>query len=416
MTDAAPQATSDPSKASDQVTAAAQTVASEPPPAWKPEPRQWSWKDLFTAPMLAFKPKCMVVSAVTLVLLGLWIMAFLQPVAGERPLYDQLKYSFESPAWLYIVGWLWTAVGLCIFSLGATLVSVFLKADLLDDEFLSFKEALQQFAPRIVPALLVPLFLLVLVTGVWGAIWLGSLVCSIPYAGSTLYALFWPLAYGAAVLGVLIAIAVVLAGFLFPGIVAIRRHGWFDNVVDTIEAVGTKPHLLVGSLILTYVLLRVAFGVGMGAIEGLSTVAKNLPSFATGNQVEQVDKVGSTFRTAWLRPLEVTALPLLAPERSDDSKSIEQMVARDEANNYSGFVKWGPGLVVAGWQTLIVALLVGYCLNLAIASGMLTYLWVREDDYWDEEDLQDLDQLAKELEEEAKRDDARAKTSSTIPD
>ena len=154
----------------------------------------------------------------------------------------------------------------------------------------------------------------------------------------------------------------------------------------------------------------------MGAIEGLSTVAKNLPSFATGNQVEQVDKVGSTFRTAWLRPLEVTALPLLAPERSDDSKSIEQMVARDEANNYSGFVKWGPGLVVAGWQTLIVALLVGYCLNLAIASGMLTYLWVREDDYWDEEDLQDLDQLAKELEEEAKRDDARAKTSSTIPD
>ena len=34
---------------------------------WKPEPRQWTWKDLFTAPMLAFKPKCMLVSVVTLV-------------------------------------------------------------------------------------------------------------------------------------------------------------------------------------------------------------------------------------------------------------------------------------------------------------------------------------------------------------
>ena len=126
--------------------------------------------------------------------------------------------------------------------------------------------------------------------------------------------------------------------------------------------------------------------------------------------------MASTRRIDWLRPLEITALPLLAPERSDDYKSIEQMVAHDEIGSYGGFVKWGPGLLVAGWQTLIVALLVGYCLNLAIASGMLTYLWVREDDYWDEEDLQDLDQLAKELEEEAKRDDARVKNSATIPD
>lgn len=397
--------------------AAAQTVPSEPPPAWKPEPRQWSWKDLFTAPMLAFKPKCMLVSAVTLLLVGLWVMGFTEPLFGSKnSLQSQLAWTFETKAWLYVVGWLWTAVGICIFSLGATFVSVFLKADLLDDEFLSFKEAWAQFTPRIVPALLVPLFLLVLVTGVWGAIWLGTLLCAIPYAGSTLYGLLWPLAYGAAVLGILIGIAVLLAAFLFPGIVAVRRHGWFDNVVDTIEAVGTKPHLLVGSLVLTYVLLRIAFGVGSGAVEGLSGVARNLPGFTAGSQVEQVDRTARFNRNTWMQPYEHSALPILDPAGDSVFRPIERLGARDEVESYSGFITWGPGLVAGAWQTLIVALLIGYCLNLALASGMLTYLWVREDDYWDEEDLQDLDQLAKELEEEAKRDDARAKTSSTIPD
>ena len=261
-----------------------------------------------------------------------------------------------------------------------------------------------------------PLFLLVLVTGRWGAIWLGSMVCSIPYDGSTLYAVLWPLAFGAAVLGVLVGIAVLLSGFLFSGIIAIRRHGWFDNVVDTIEAVGTKPHLLVGSLLLTYVLLRIAFGVGMGAVDGLSTVTRNLPAFASGNQVEQLDKVANVRRVAWLKPYEAVALPLLDPDQRGGSNSIEQIVARDEVESYPAFVKWGPGLIAAGWQTLVVALLIGYCLNLALAGGMLTYLWVREDDYWDDEDLQDLDQLAKELEDEAKREDARAKTLSTTTD
>ena len=90
------------------------------------------------------------------------------------------------------------------------------------------------------------------------------------------------------------------------------------------------------------------------------------------------------------------------------------MVEKDQVNSYSGFIQWGPGLIVAVWQTLIVGLLVGYCMNLALSGGMLTYLWVREDDYWDDEDLQDLDQLAKELEEEAKREDARGKTQVTV--
>jgi hypothetical protein len=398
------------------LSAAEQTVASEAPPAWKPEPRQWSWKDLFTAPMLAFKPKCMLISAVTLILVGLWVLAFTEPIGGSRSLYGQLKYSFDTPVWLDVVGWLWTAVGVVIFSLGATFVSVFLKADLLDDEFLSFKEAWVQYTPRVLPAILVPLFLLVLVTGVWGAIWLGSLVCSIPYAGSTLYALLWPLAFGAAILGVLIAIAVILSAFLFPGIIAVRRHGWFDNVVDTIEAVGTKPHLLVGSLILTYVLLLVSYNIGMKAVDSLSGIARSLPAFATGNQVQQVDQIAASRRTAWLRPFEPVVYPVLDPDRRNAAASFEFISQRDEAATYGGFITWGPGLIAACWQTLIVAFLVGYCLNLALAGGMLTYLWVREDDYWDDEDLQDLDQLAKELEDEAKREELRGKTQATVAD
>jgi len=53
---------------------------------------------------------------------------------------------------------------------------------------------------------------------------------------------------------------------------------------------------------------------------------------------------------------------------------------------------------------LIQALILGYLANLFVAGGMLTYLVVREDDYWDDENLEDLDKLAKELEDEAKRD------------
>jgi hypothetical protein len=401
---------------SDQQPAPAQPETAKPPAEWKPEPRKWTWKDLFTAPMLAFKPKCMLISAVTLILVGMWVLAFTEPLGGSRSLYGQLKYSFDTPVWLYVVGWLWTAVGVVIFSLGATFVSVFLKADLLDDEFLSFSEAWTQFTPRVVPAVLVPLFLLVLVTGVWGAIWLGSLVCSLPYAGSTLYALLWPLAFGAAILGVLIAIAVILSAFLFPGIIAVRRHGWFDNVVDTIEAVGTKPHLLVGSIILTYLLLLVSYNIGMKAVDSLSWIARSLPAFATGNQVQQVDQVAATRRTEWLRPFEPLVYPVLDPDRRNAAASFEFISQRDEAATYGSFIAWGPGLIAALWQTLIVAFLVGYCLNLALAGGILTYLWVREDDYWDDEDLQDLDQLAKELEDEAKRDALRSKTQGTVAD
>lgn len=423
--------------AAQPTTAATQTVPSEPPPAWKPEPRQWSWKDLFTAPMLAFKPKCMIISAVTLIVMGLWWMAFTEQLPRtDRSLWGWLKYGFESPIWLYAVTWAWTAVALTIFSLGATMVATFLKADLLDDEFLSFKEAWHQFTPRFVPALLVPLFLMVLVTGVWALIYLGALVCSIPYIGSGIYALLWPLAFAAAVLGVLVGIACFLSLFLFPGIIAVRRHGWFDNVVDTIEAVGTKPHLLVLSLVLSIVMMWVSFGIGMGAVDGLTSISRNLPGFKAStsvevineyattrrdsvNQIEQTEHLALARRNQWLQPYDQLAFPVLTNGNPFVSNMRSLSVfdsTKDLEARYGSYIAWGPGMIAAGWQTLIIGLLVGYCLNLALAGGLLTYLWVREDDYWDDEDLQDLDQLAKELEEEAKREDARGKTQSTSAD
>ncbi len=68
-------------------------------------------------------------------------------------------------------------------------------------------------------------------------------------------------------------------------------------------------------------------------------------------------------------------------------------------------------LAIAVQNTLVLALVLGYALNLFLAGGMLSYLWVREDDYWDDEDLQDLDKLAAELEAEAKQ----AATPTTPP-
>src|SRR3954469_3737395 len=153
------------------------------PQEWKPEPRQWTWKDLFTAPMLAFKPKCMLISAVTMLAIGLWNSLFntfggkLPAVVGE------------------LVQWLWCTVALVIFSLGATLVAVFMKADLLDDEFLSLREAFGQYRSRLLPAIMVPVFLMGLLGGFYVLIAVPELIGSIPLVGPTLYAVLYPLGF-----------------------------------------------------------------------------------------------------------------------------------------------------------------------------------------------------------------------------
>ena len=385
--------------------AAAHTVPSEAPPEWKPEPRQWSWKDLFTAPMLAFKPKCMAVSAVTVLLLSLWWALFTQPIGSGKSLMENLRVGFDSPVPLYIVGWCWAAVGSVIFGLGATFVATFLKADLLDDEFLSFKEAFALWKERLLPAILVPLFMLALPTALWVALYLGSLVGSIPYVGPMIYALLWAVGFIGALFAILITIAAILSISLFPGIIAVRRHGWFDNVVDTVEAVGTKPHLLVASLLLTWVLALVATGIAGSAVSLFGDLARSdaLPGAASSNQLKQTEQVAHYWSVEWLRYPSGLADVVLAPGSRPEAERTQHVIDRLEAGDQPGWIRWVPGLLVGVQKTVVGALIIGFALNLFLAGGLLTYLWVREDDYWDEEDLQDLDQLAKELEEEARQ-------------
>ncbi|MBA3845562.1 MAG: hypothetical protein H0X45_02830 [Planctomycetes bacterium] len=373
--------------------AAAETTANE----WKPEPRQWSWKDLFTAPMLAFKPKCMLVSAATMLAIGLWNKLGVT-IAGKLTV----------PLLAEVVGWLWITVALVIFSLGATLVAVFMKADLLDDEFLSFKEAIGQYKNRLLPAIMVPVFLMGLLGGFYVLIAIPELIGSIPMVGPAIYAVLYPLGFLLGLFITLLACAVLLSLFVFPAIVAIRKHGWFDNVVDTFEAVGTKPHILVGSLVLIWILISVSRAIAFGGMDRLTEVAQRMPGSGLIQTEAQARHVRDT-SFGWAGSVVPPVLPASLRGYMDQPMTSS---AVSTAPPVTGWHKV-TGTVTGIWQILIGALIFGYCLNLFVGGGMLTYLVVREDDYWDDEDLEDLDQLAKELEGEAKQD--AAKVSAAAP-
>ncbi len=396
---------------------------SEPPPAWQPPPREWTWRDLFTAPMLAFKPKCMVVSAVTLLAIGLVLALFYEPLGDRQMSFHAQLWTDADTKWVHhLSAWGVWAVVLMLAGLGGTFVATVIKADLLDDEFLTWKEAWERFIERALPAVLVPLFLLVLASGFWLLLWLGGLVASIPYVGSTIYALLYPLAFLFGLLAVLVSIACLLGLFLVPGIVAARKHGWFDNVVDTIEAVGTKPHLLAAGLALTVAMAWLAYTIGSAGQGALYRMSKELPYSGPGgsNQITLSEEVGKTRQDMWLHLVDArrwgTNL-LGSPWDRDSGSDIELQINAVRIDSKPGYVKWWSGLVVGIWKTVIAALIMGFAFNLILAGGLLTYLWVREDDYWDEEDLQDLDKLAAELEEEAKResDAAAAQHPSHAP-
>jgi hypothetical protein len=373
---------------------------------WKPEPRQWTWKDLFTAPMLAFKPKCMIISALTLVAITLWMW-----ICDEK-----IVPASYGPITQNILYWVQFTVAIILFSLGASLVAVFLKADLLDDEFLSLGEAVGQYKTRILPAVLVPLFLMSLVAGVYLAlVYLPVLASSIPFVGPFFYAILYPLLFLFSLFVLVLTIAVWLSIFVFPAIIAIRKHGWFDNVVDTIEAVGTKPHVLFGSLVLSGIMMYVCLSIGMGSIGQLKNQYEVLPTsfqdsvrdtearasqFYAGNMTHLVDK----HVIHHLNKVPFVYFP---------SASVDTGQLANSGNN--GFLQLFTGPVTGLWQILIQGLILGYVLNLFISGGMLTYLIVREDDYWDDENLEDLDKLAKELEEEAKRDQGVSSSTAAKP-
>jgi hypothetical protein len=373
---------------------------------WKPEPRQWSWKDLFTAPMLSFKPKCMLISALTLVLITGWMW-----------LSDDVILANVSGMVLpKILEWVQWTVAVVLFSLGASLVAVFMKADLLDDEFLSLSEALVQYKSRILPAVLVPIFLMVMAAGAYLAlVYLPVLASSIPFVGPAMYALLYPLLFLFSVFVFLLTIAVWLSIFVFPAIIAIRKHSWFDNVVDTIEAVGTKPHVLFGSLLLTSVMIAVFALIGLGGIEQLKQQSRYLPESFRANIKPTEGRASEVYAQDMINKVDryvLSKIPFASLSNINPHRTTYYPPNQTEA----GFQHYVTGPIAGVWQIIIQALIFGYLINLFVSGGMLTYLVVREDDYWDDEDLEDLDKLAKELEEEAKRDQGLASETKPTAD
>lgn len=432
--------------------------APELPEEWKPEPRTWSWKDVFTAPMLAFKPKCMLVAIATVLALD-----------GFGKLWGMIAtHTSELPLLGPALCWVCFAVACVIFSLGASLIAVFFKADLLDDEFLSLKEALATYKGRIGAAVMVPLFLVGVVAGVQLLLWVAHLVAAIPIAGGILYAIFWPLGWLLALLGILLSIGALLAVFVGPAVIAVRKHGWFDNVIDTFEAVGTKPHKLVFCLVLTVAMMAVCYAVPSAAV--VATAAPGFGKNVYTNEVANVEMGAQEIKESYLPSVPgLEDLPLLgdvhafgttvlklaagsvlsknadedATANKEEMRTLLDELAKTSSNETrddlrkridalnkenedlkkqvyqptaSGFHKWFPGLILHVWQVLIGACIIGYVVNVFLAGGTLTYLAVREDDYWDDEDPEDLDKLTKELEEQALKEEQAAKAGAAPAD
>lgn len=424
------------------------SAATESPDEWKPEPRQWTWRDLFTAPMLAFKPKCMVIAIATLVLLSLFGWLWIDLLMGKT---GAGNVALLGPA----MSWLGLALAAAIFGLGATLIAVFMRADLLDDEFLSLGEALGQFKGRLLAAALVPTFIVALVAGFNLCIYIAMLVGSIPVAGGILYAILYPLGFLLALFTVLLGIAALLSIFIGPAVIAVRKHGWFDNVIDVFEAVGTKPHQVVASLIITLIVSSVCVGIGFGSMHLLQkhALSDNLYS----SELPRVEGHADQWRAKALQVLGDPSILLISSDAAaelqtiiaKDSQALREQQSQDQSNRIQAIHQQrdngtitadeartriaaireeaphkahdnlrmvSSGLLTGIWKTIFHALLIGYGLCIFIAGGVLTYLAVREDDYWDDEDLEDLDQLAKELEEEArKEEEAAAKDPALAP-
>lgn len=373
------------------MTDAKDEAAADAPAAWEPEPREWTWMDVFKAPMIACKFRCMLISVVTIAAIGLINAGF------NKISLDAYSMVVIGP----VLKALHCIIPAIIFGLGGTLVAIFIKSELLDDDYPSVGEALGQFKKRFAAAIMVPLFLLGAVHGMHLGAYIWDLICSIPYIGSLLYLASIP-AYFLWLLIIFFTIGVGLSIFVFPAIVAIRKHGWFDNVIDTLEAVGTKPHRVFGAIAVTAALMFICCGIGFLALNAVKGMAQSphLPS----HEVVKTERAADHW-------LDYTIPAPVESFRRQVTNSLpvpgtgsSVAVFNAEAVEISGWHKYVTGLLAGGFQTLVIYLIAGYGLNIFIAGGMLSYLHVREDDYWDDEDLADLEKLARELEDEALKD------------
>ena len=377
-----------------------QNPAAEAPEAWQPEPRTWTWMDIFKAPMIACKFRCMIISIATIAALGA-----VQFIFGKI-LPEVHDIAIVGP----IIETLACIVPCVIFGLGGTLVAIFIKAELLDDDYPTVKEALGQFKKRILAAIMVPTFLIGALHFMHLGAYAYDLLCSIPYLGSILYFGSIP-AFFIWLLITFFSIGVLLSVFVFPSIVAIRKHGWFDNVIDTLEAVGTKPHKVVASILMTMVLMLVCCGIGITALfsaKGLSS-SEHIP----GSEVQQTEAAANNVLKHTLPAQVNSVIGFVIHFKNNNLSYIGGNVGGGASlgdGEISGYHQYFTGGIAGIFQTIILYLIAGYGLNIIITGGMLTYLHVREDDYWDDEDLADLEKLAKELEEEALKEQGESKT------
>ncbi|NRA38047.1 MAG: hypothetical protein HRU15_07910 [Planctomycetes bacterium] len=356
------------------------TPADNPAPAeWKPEPREWTWQDIFKAPMIALKLRCMIISVATI-----FAMVFIDKGFGLIP-YD----TFNTPILGPVIETLNCLVMAVAFGIGGTFVAIFIKSELLDDDYPTLAEAVGQFKQRLFPAIMVPVFLVLALKAIYLGAYVWALICSIPFAGSVLYFASIP-SFLIMFLYTLFGIGVFLSFFVFPSIVAIRKHGWFDNVIDTLEAVGTKPHKVIASIVVTCALIAVCMWVGFSGFIGAKSLSHSaqLP----GTEVAKTEAAANYILSNTIHPIIPIAVELVT-QKSIISAGAQQVD--------SIWHQWITGLAAGIFQTVIIYLISGYAFNVLITGGMLSYLHVREDDYWDDEDLADLDKLAKELEEEA---------------
>ena len=291
---------------------------------WQPEPQQWHWNDLFSAPMMALKLKAAIVSFFTVVALLLTYWGYREV---EKVVVGIIKDTVVEghPIWYWLLlkafmFWVGAAALLIVFSLGTTFVSIFLKADIVNNELITFGTACRRYFKRFRGAFMVPLMLVMLVGLFHLFVYSLLLLCSgIPYVGSLLYAIFYPLGWIFCVLAILALVGLMVSGFLFPAILAIRKpQPTSDTFMDIVEAAAGKPYVLVASLFVTWFMVVLLYILFMVALSYPKQYFAQVPLFSWGaEEVTWTDRradgmVDKVQEWAKIREARIDPIPRIA--------------------------------------------------------------------------------------------------------
>jgi hypothetical protein len=374
---------------------------------WQPEPRQWTWSDLFHAPILALKLTPMALSFFT-------ILAMLAALYYLRKFGISADDNFGDAFSARLLWSLKAAFTMGIFTFGGTFVAIFIKADIVNNEVITFNEACHRFAKRWVSAIKVPLMLLIGLLAIICFTWSILLVCSLPYVGSLIISVLYPVGFILLLLIKLMFIGVVLSLFLLPAILSIRKpQGVSDTVMDLVEVVGGRPQVVIASLLVTWLMMVVFYLIPMQALRSVESFVPLLP----GNEVAQVEDRSNFIRDTGLRDRAHGGEEVVAGGRGQDygipdidpmpeltarvsqwlplpgalQSALDSIWQKPDVGKAYAKTKYHDytGTIIGAWKLIIASFVFGYLLNIFIAAGMLTYLNVREDDYGDDDDREE---------------------------